>query len=222
MPVARVQHPHTAEVRKGVTVPGMPPYQGGPRPPNPSVARRPGFSKSRCLGDDPVAGRPRLRPSVSCEVILLDAADLRASRPGRPLFADVSLTISSGDRIAIVGLNGAGKTTLLRQLTGITISEGAGGGEARQDRGVGAARASWCSTRRPRCPGARWPMRSLPPPAMPSAATGRVRRSSTASGWAAASATSWRRSRAVRPSASPWRVRSWRSGRRPRRAMTWW
>jgi ATP-binding cassette subfamily F protein uup len=63
-------------------------------------------------------------------VILLDADGLRASRPGRPLFADVSLTISSGDRIAIVGLNGSGKSTLLRQLTGATISEGAGGGDS--------------------------------------------------------------------------------------------
>jgi ATP-binding cassette subfamily F protein uup len=63
-------------------------------------------------------------------VILLDADALRASRPGRPLFADVSLTVSSGDRIAIVGLNGSGKTTLLRQLTGVTISEGVAGGDS--------------------------------------------------------------------------------------------
>jgi len=63
-------------------------------------------------------------------VILLDATDLRASRPGRPLFGGVSLAVSSGDRIAIVGLNGSGKTTLLRQLTGVTSSEGAGGGES--------------------------------------------------------------------------------------------
>ncbi|HWL42537.1 MAG TPA: ABC-F family ATP-binding cassette domain-containing protein [Ilumatobacter sp.] len=63
-------------------------------------------------------------------MILLDATDLRASRPGRPLFGGVSLAVSSGDRIAIVGLNGSGKTTLLRQLTGVTSSEGAGGGES--------------------------------------------------------------------------------------------
>ena len=51
-------------------------------------------------------------------MILLDAAGLAASRPGRPLFADVSVTIESGDRLAVVGLNGSGKSTLLRQLAG--------------------------------------------------------------------------------------------------------
>jgi len=40
------------------------------------------------------------------------------SRPGRPLFADLSLTISAGDRLGVVGLNGTGKSTLLRVLTG--------------------------------------------------------------------------------------------------------
>jgi ATP-binding cassette subfamily F protein uup len=56
-------------------------------------------------------------------VILLDAAGLGASRPGRPLFADVAVTISSGDRLAVVGLNGSGKSTLLRQLAGIDPPE---------------------------------------------------------------------------------------------------
>ena len=56
-------------------------------------------------------------------MILLDAADLGAARPGRELFAGVSLTVSSGDRIAVVGLNGCGKSTLLRQLAGRTTPE---------------------------------------------------------------------------------------------------
>jgi ATP-binding cassette subfamily F protein uup len=51
-------------------------------------------------------------------VILLDAKGLAASRPGRPLFDDLSLTLSDGDRLAVVGLNGCGKSTLLRQLAG--------------------------------------------------------------------------------------------------------
>ena len=51
-------------------------------------------------------------------VILLDAAGLAASRPGRPLFADISVTIADGDRVGVVGLNGSGKSTLLRQLAG--------------------------------------------------------------------------------------------------------
>ena len=56
-------------------------------------------------------------------MILLDAAGLSASRPGRPLFADVAVTVSSGDRVAVVGLNGSGKSTLLRQLAGVDEPE---------------------------------------------------------------------------------------------------
>jgi ABC transport system ATP-binding/permease protein len=51
-------------------------------------------------------------------VILIDAQGLKASRPNRPLFDDISLTVSDGDRIGVVGLNGCGKSTLLRILSG--------------------------------------------------------------------------------------------------------
>jgi ATP-binding cassette subfamily F protein uup len=51
-------------------------------------------------------------------VILVDADGLAASRPGRPLYAGVSVTIASGDRLGVVGLNGSGKSTLLRALAG--------------------------------------------------------------------------------------------------------
>jgi ATP-binding cassette subfamily F protein uup len=51
-------------------------------------------------------------------VILIDAQGVAASRPNRPLFADVSLTVEDGDRIGVVGLNGSGKTTLLRIISG--------------------------------------------------------------------------------------------------------
>jgi len=66
-------------------------------------------------------------------VILLDAAGLAASRPGRPLYAGVSVTISSGDRLAVVGLNGCGKSTLLRQLAGQEEPES---GTVRRGRGA--------------------------------------------------------------------------------------
>ena len=51
-------------------------------------------------------------------MILIDAQGLRASRPNRPLFTDLSLTLSDGDRIGVVGLNGSGKSTLLAMMSG--------------------------------------------------------------------------------------------------------
>ncbi len=66
-------------------------------------------------------------------LILLDAVRLRVARPDRDLFRDVTLTVSSGDKIGLVGINGTGKTTLLRVLTGeVTPDEG----EVRRGRGV--------------------------------------------------------------------------------------
>ncbi len=52
-------------------------------------------------------------------MILVDLERVGAARPGRPLFVDLSLTLSSGDRIGVVGLNGTGKSTLLRVLAGL-------------------------------------------------------------------------------------------------------
>jgi len=51
-------------------------------------------------------------------MIVVDAANLRASRPGRVLFEDLSLTVATGDKLGVVGLNGCGKSTLLRLLSG--------------------------------------------------------------------------------------------------------
>jgi ATP-binding cassette subfamily F protein uup len=51
-------------------------------------------------------------------VILIDAQDVTASRPNRPLFTDLSLTLNTGDRIGVVGLNGCGKSTLLSIMSG--------------------------------------------------------------------------------------------------------
>jgi len=66
-------------------------------------------------------------------VILVDVSGVSASRPGKPLFADVSFTLSTGDRLGIVGINGCGKSTLLRILAGIEMPEA---GVVRQGRGV--------------------------------------------------------------------------------------
>ncbi len=56
-------------------------------------------------------------------MILVDATDLSAVRPDRPLFENLSLTIASGDRIAVVGVNGTGKSTLLGALGGSRPAE---------------------------------------------------------------------------------------------------
>ncbi|MFP5321993.1 MAG: ABC-F family ATP-binding cassette domain-containing protein, partial [Acidimicrobiia bacterium] len=56
-------------------------------------------------------------------MILVDATDLRATRPDRALFDGLSLTVSSGDRLAIVGVNGTGKSTLLGALAGTRAPE---------------------------------------------------------------------------------------------------
>ena len=66
-------------------------------------------------------------------MILLDAVAVTASRPGRPLFSDLSLTLSSGDRLAVVGINGGGKSTLLRVLAGTEQPEA---GTVRRGRGA--------------------------------------------------------------------------------------
>lgn len=58
-------------------------------------------------------------------MILIDAKGLAASRPGRVLFEDLDLTLSDGDRLAVVGINGTGKSTLLGVLAG-TIEPEAG------------------------------------------------------------------------------------------------
>ncbi len=66
-------------------------------------------------------------------MICVDLAGVGIAQPDKQLFADLSLTVSSGDRIAIVGINGSGKSTLLRLLAG---SQQPDEGEVRFGRGV--------------------------------------------------------------------------------------
>jgi ABC transport system ATP-binding/permease protein len=65
--------------------------------------------------------------------ILVDLERVTARRPDRPLFESLSLTVSSGDRLGVVGVNGTGKTTLLRVLAGTAEPES---GVVRRGRGV--------------------------------------------------------------------------------------
>lgn len=69
-------------------------------------------------------------------MILIDAEGVSASRPGRVLFEDLDLTITDGDRLAVVGINGTGKSTLLGVLTGAIEPES---GRVRRGREVEVA-----------------------------------------------------------------------------------
>ncbi|MGH9040017.1 MAG: ABC-F family ATP-binding cassette domain-containing protein, partial [Acidimicrobiia bacterium] len=66
-------------------------------------------------------------------MILVDLQRVAARRPDRALFEDLSLTISTGDRLGVVGRNGSGKSTLLRVLAGEGTPEA---GAVRRGRGV--------------------------------------------------------------------------------------
>ncbi len=55
------------------------------------------------------------------------------SRPDRPLFTEVSVTVATGDRLGVVGINGSGKSTLLRVLAGTVMPES---GEVRRGRNL--------------------------------------------------------------------------------------
>ena len=69
-------------------------------------------------------------------MILVDAQGVTMTRPGRSLFTDLSLTMSTGDRIGVVGVNGSGKSTLLRVLAGLVDPEA---GAVRRGSGVRVA-----------------------------------------------------------------------------------
>lgn len=76
-------------------------------------------------------------------VILVDVESVSMSRPNRPLFSDVSVTVASGDRLGVVGINGAGKSTLLSIIAGTREPEG---GEVRRGRGVTIAAVDQVTT----------------------------------------------------------------------------
>ena len=64
---------------------------------------------------------------------MLFASDISKSYSERTLFSGLTLTIESGDRIALIGANGSGKTTLLEILAGNVEAET---GDVARQRGV--------------------------------------------------------------------------------------
>ncbi len=54
---------------------------------------------------------------------LLNAVGLSKARGGRPLFRDLSFTLSPGTKLGLLGANGSGKSTLLRLLTGELVPD---------------------------------------------------------------------------------------------------
>ena len=75
-------------------------------------------------------GRGRERPRGGGRVrrsrplMRLEATDLRSGYGTVPVLHGVSLTVSSGEIVALVGRNGAGKTTLVKTVLGVLRSTG--------------------------------------------------------------------------------------------------
>jgi ABC transport system ATP-binding/permease protein len=64
--------------------------------------------------------------------LLVDLQQVAVRRVDRVLFEDLSLAVSDGDRIGVVGVNGAGKSTLLRVIAGVDMPDE---GQVRRGRG---------------------------------------------------------------------------------------
>jgi ATP-binding cassette subfamily F protein uup len=65
--------------------------------------------------------------------VLVDLQGVGARTADRVLFDDLSLTVSDGDRVGVVGTNGTGKSTLLRMVAGVDPPDR---GQVRRGRGA--------------------------------------------------------------------------------------
>ncbi len=64
--------------------------------------------------------RYRFPEPPHCGRIVLEATGLAKGYGGPPVFEDVSLGLTRGERLLVMGLNGAGKTSLLKILAGVS------------------------------------------------------------------------------------------------------
>ncbi|MEM7506371.1 MAG: ABC-F family ATP-binding cassette domain-containing protein [Pseudomonadota bacterium] len=55
---------------------------------------------------------------------ILTLADITLGWGGRPLFSGVSLAVSPGERLSVVGRNGSGKSTLMKVIAGLVEADG--------------------------------------------------------------------------------------------------
>jgi len=54
---------------------------------------------------------------------LLQLSDISLTFGGEPIFADLSLVVHEGDRVALVGRNGSGKSTLMKVMAGLVDAD---------------------------------------------------------------------------------------------------
>ena len=56
--------------------------------------------------------------------VLIDLQRVSMAEPDKVLFDELSLTVSTGDRLGVLGINGTGKSTLLRVMAGLVTPDG--------------------------------------------------------------------------------------------------
>ncbi|MDR0476415.1 MAG: ABC-F family ATP-binding cassette domain-containing protein [Desulfobulbaceae bacterium] len=66
----------------------------------------------------------RFPPSPPSGRDVLMVQDLAKNYGGHEVFADASLTLQRGDKVAVVGVNGAGKSTLVKIVAGLVVADG--------------------------------------------------------------------------------------------------
>ncbi|MBG6238853.1 energy-coupling factor transport system ATP-binding protein [Mycetocola sp. CAN_C7] len=62
---------------------------------------------------------PRRPPASHAASTTIEVSHLTVNRGRRDLIRDISLTVQTGDFIAVIGTNGAGKTTLIQAIAGV-------------------------------------------------------------------------------------------------------